>query len=65
MPARRKLGLEASSVACAKVNAGREEGGPGVNEPNTVDRLEARDLIVRGFGVIALLIVSFIAVAAM
>jgi hypothetical protein len=51
----------------AAVNAGsnQREGGDIVDEPQAVvDRLEARDLMVRAFGVIALLVVAFIAVAA-
>jgi hypothetical protein len=36
----------------------------GLNEPQTVDRLEARDLLVRAFGVVALLVVAFFAVNA-
>ena len=36
----------------------------GLNEPQAVDRLDARDLLVRAFGVVALLVVAFIAVYA-
>ena len=35
-----------------------------LNEPQTVDRLEARDLLLRAFGVIALMVISFLGVQA-
>jgi hypothetical protein len=41
---------------------GRENG---LNEPQTVDRLDARDLLVRGFGIVFLLVIAFVAVSAM
>jgi hypothetical protein len=40
------------------------ERGSIVDEPQAADRLEARDLLFRAFGVIALLVVAFIAVSA-
>ena len=35
-----------------------------LNEPQTVDRLEVRDLLLRAFGVIALMVVAFLGVQA-
>jgi hypothetical protein len=50
-----------SKLGDGGIKQGKENG---LNEPQAVDRLEARDLLVRAFGVIALLVVAFIAVYA-
>jgi len=44
-----------------RITRGREIG---LDEPQTVDRLDGRDLLLRGFGIVVLLIVAFIAISA-
>jgi len=36
-----------------------------MNEPQTVERLEARDLLIRACGVVMLLVIAAVAVSAM
>jgi hypothetical protein len=59
------MGLGANAVVSVwvmgEINRGKESR---VNEPQTVDRLDARDLLVRAFGVVALLVVAFVALYA-
>jgi hypothetical protein len=38
--------------------------GTRLDEPQSVDRLDARDLLVRGFGIVVLLILAFLAISA-
>jgi hypothetical protein len=59
------LGARGDRVGSKLGDGGIKQGKEnGLNEPQAVDRLEVRDLLVRAFGVIALLVVAFLAVYA-
>jgi hypothetical protein len=58
------VGLGARLVVAAARDGGPARRERVLNEPQTVDRLDVRDLVMRGLGVVALLVIAFFGVSA-